>query len=240
MQILSTKIVSLHLEKCQNGCPHSDVCYLRKRVPNPGNPLPPNFREAMLDQGLTIYEAICSDLSDENLRLLRKYSNYNVTVSSQHLSQQSWYLLTTFREISNQVQISIYGNELCLPDSQKLFLVKDEETLRRARDLASSGTTTKLHFNVDQSSLVSMGCFNLQNSERRISVDSCLMSWVVNGECPYTSDYIDISHDWTIRKCPFSAHGTPIPEGIDDYMKLFDIEHKPEPCSYAKKFNKGA
>lgn len=238
MEIYSTKkIVSLHLEPCEHGCPNQDVCYLKKRESvSKGFPLPSDLRERMLEQGFVIHEALCRPMTDYHLKLLKDFKDYNVTISS------SDFKATSCSNCERQLQISIYGSDVSrirsLPrNSTKLFLVKDDESHQVAQRLCKE--FNDLHINVDRLWTSAMAVFFLKNSRQNISVDSCLESWMINGECPYTTDYVDISHDWTLRKCPFSVHGTPIPKDFitnNNYTDLFSLEHRPEPCAYADKF----
>lgn len=234
-QTCSTKIISLHLEECKHGCPNEDACYLKKRIVSSGYPLPSSFKDDILEQGFLVYDALCRPLVDKDIERLKKYANYNVTISILDFKKG-------LRFTGSQIQLSLYSiQELdSIPEGAlKLFLIKDKESLDISTFAVRSGTINNIHFNIDQGFLGNLGGFFVSNSNKKISVDSCYASWIINGECPYTTDYIDISYDWTVRKCPFSINGTPIPKEFitnKNYIDLFSLEHTPEECVYSKKF----
>lgn len=235
-----SKIVSLHLEKCKRGCPHSDICYLRKRVVGTGYPLPLNFREDMLEQGYTIHEAMCTPLTSSDKDLLARYRNYNVTISYPVYIESN---VEQSYSLGSQLQVSVYTEAQAVSVNKtvtKLFLIKDLATFRLACSLRNNNNIANLHFNIDMRISSNIQLLMLQNLQKNITLDSCMSSWIINGECPYTTNYIDISYDWTIRKCPFSTNGTPIPKNIinkkrNNYDDLFKIIHKPAVCCYEKR-----
>lgn len=237
-QNYSNKIVSLHLKPCKYGCPNKEVCYLRKRNPAQGNPLPITFKEDMLLQGFTIHDALCDTPTSYNFFLLQRFKNYNITVSIEDLYSDTVKELQKFK---NQVQVSVYDiKDVKAYSGQKLFLIHDQQTLVRAKFLFKQDWVRNIHFNVDPTGFNSSLVF-LQDGDRNITMDTCLSSWVVNGECPYTTNYIDISYDWTIRKCPFAKDSIPIPKNMitnSNYIDLFTLEPTPNECSYAEKFKR--
>ena len=240
-QTCSSNIVSLHVYDCKHGCPHSDVCYLRKRKLSQGHPLPSTFRRDMLEAGYTIHESLCTPIRGWMKTLLQKFKNYNITLSYMTLKASK----ISIKDVEKQVQVSVYNEKQAREvKCQKLFLVKDLDTFRTATQLAVLPGMRNLHFNITQN-FNNIQLLTLHNDSKNISLDSCMYSWIVNGECPYTTTYVDISHDWTLRKCPFSVEGVPIPKNFinkkrDNYHELFSLKHKPEVCCYAKRFqNKG-
>lgn len=236
-QISSNKIVSLHMEPCKKGCPHSDICYLRKRKLSRGFPLPTNFREAMLNQGFTIHESVCKTITDYHANLLLKFPKYNITVSYPVWKRCN----LPAKNLTNQIQVSVYNEKQALEiEGQKLFLIKNAETLKLGIKLFSNPLVKNLHFNLDMNRSIHIQLLLMQDSARNLTLDTCLYSWIVNGECPYRTDYIDISYDWTVRRCPFSVNGTPIPKNYigqsGDYSRLFNLKHNPDKCTYEDKY----
>ena len=74
-------------------------------------------------------------------------------------------------------------------------------------------------------------------------MDSCLTSWIINKECPYTTNYIDISYDWTVRRCPFEKEGVIIPKDFitnQNYIDLFNLPKSYGKCSYEEKLRREA
>lgn len=235
----SNKIVSLHLEECKYGCPNQEKCYLRKRVnvANP-QPFPTNFREAMLTQGFVLHEALCDTPNAFYLDLLKRFKNYNITVSINDLYPWTIKNILKYKE---QVQVSIYTLEdaKCY-SGQKLFLIYDMASYQTAKFIFKSTELKNLHFNVDKDCTSSAIVF-LSDPCRNITMDSCLSSWIINGECPYTTNYIDISYDWTLRKCPFAKDGISIPKDLitnHNYIDLFNLEPTSCECSYSEKFRR--
>lgn len=238
-QTYSNKIISLHLEPCEHGCPNQDVCYLKKRVLSKGYPLPPTFKDDILEQGFQVYDALCRPLNELDIHRLETYDWYHVTLSDRDyengLHPKSFHL--------GQVQKSVYKlDEQSSDGTLQLFLIKDEKSFNEAYESLTNKRSNNLHFNVTREwSEGYMGCFILQNFSRNISVDTCLTSWMINNECPYETDYIDISHDWTVRRCPFEKEGTPIPEGLiadKNYIDLFSLPFKAGQCAYEQYFKK--
>jgi len=211
-QISLNKIVSLHLQKCSGFCPNASVCYHMKKVQNSNAVInSDNIRREIL-KFYKVYESVCSFNSIYHKKILREFPNYNITVSSSLISPRDEDLFIH----RDQIQVSVYSaNDIInFEKYQKLFLIKDEESVYSAYNFMKQ-KTGKLHFIIDQEFLSSKG----GNPSRRVvnfmmafekrvdylqSADTCLTSWVINGKCPYSSqNYVDLNYDSTIRKCPY-------------------------------------
>jgi hypothetical protein len=229
----------LHLEPCIHGCPNEDVCYLKKRVFSGGYPLPPTFKDDVLEQGFQVYDALCRPLNQSDINRLETYDRYHITISSWDYENGLYPKPAQY----SQIQKSIYRlceKNMCNGPLQ-LFLIKDNKTFSEAINCKKCDSFNNIHFSIDRNWNGYLDCFMLQDSNKNISVDSCLTSWMVNNECPYKTSYIDISHDWTVRNCPFTKEGISIPEGLiidKNYIDLFSLQFKAEDCAYEKYFKK--
>lgn len=227
-QSSSSKVVSLHLQRCSGYCPNASVCYhynkaltdkdLRRDDDN-------LLRVRLLEAGFKVHESICDLSTMYYTDLAKEYPNYNITISSKLLSKYrnphsyEW-TRKIVDEVKEQVQISVYEMEevLDFKEYQKLFLIKDYDTLQKAYDLMKV-ETGRLHFLIDKTFLSEDTDQTTRNRivnfikkfQERVdplqSADTCLTSWIINGHCPYDKDYLDITFDKTARKCPYARKG---------------------------------
>ena len=246
-QSSTTKIVSLHMEPCSYDCPNVDVCYHRKKSTFSGKTeevLPLNFREQMLDKGYIVHESKCTQLAYWHETLLKLYPNYNITIpySLFEKSKQNGIIIPI-----KQVQITVYTKEQArkVLNYQKLFLVKNDETLQYAiKEGLWTIPYSYMHFCVNQdwvtsTKLQELFYYKMLSNTIGTTVDSCAESWIINGGCPYNhGSYVDITYDGTLRACPFNKSGVPINEVYNgDYGSLFTLQCTPEKCKYSEIFN---
>lgn len=235
-QSSSSKIVSLHMESCQHECPHRYDCYHRGKVAYKGLP-PSEFRQEMLERGYVLHESICNGVTDDQWHLLHSYDNYNITIP---------YALFDGRlaQFQTQLQITIYTAEQAreLEDYQKLFFIRtDKEWGYFLYKHLWNLPYNKMHFVVNQKWVTKekasdLAWYRMISNSHGTTIDSCLYSYLINGGCPYADgNYIDITFDGTLRKCPFAKTGVGIPEG--DYEEWFKVDHKPEECRYNQLFS---
>jgi hypothetical protein len=229
------------MEPCSYECPHMDVCYHRRKntlSSKMEGVLPPNFREELLERGCTIHESVCR-LEPMHFTLLRTFKKYNITLPYPLVTNE----LLTFRD---QIQISVYTKEQAraLPTHQKLFLLKNNESLEYAKKHGFFNTPFSfMHFNVNQDWITNkvlseLFLYRLLSNAHRTTLDSCIESGLQNGRCPYNhGNYVDITFDGTLRTCPFTRDGIPITEVYDGtYESLFKIPHRNDECKYINWF----
>lgn len=238
----SNKVVSLHLEACDRHCPHSSICYHDKKGTEQLSGIG-ELVQRCVDEGYIVYDSVCTNTRLSSGRLLvkaTKHKNYNFTFSIRALSR----LNREIRNIASQIQVSVYDkNEIAdLYVFQKLFLIHDYNSFNLFTDTCGCDCG-KLHYNIDQKNIdfdtlkVIIRHFN-DNGSKGQSLDSCVTSWIVNGCCPYENDnnYIDISHDRTVRKCPFNPVGTRTTEKTR-IKDMFHLQVEPfRECKYKQYF----
>lgn len=235
-QIYSNKKISIHSSFCTGMCPHKKVCYLRKRKKRRTSLiLPFSLRRRWLDEKITIYESICYNIWRSNKNLLDNYENYNITTMSNMINPNECY------KYKNNLLISIYNRSQAerLKDFKKSFLIKDSSSLRDYEQLLKTDTG-QIYFPIDQSFLTKIILLDIiekfdKYGRKEHSLDVCLRSYIVNGQCPYKNNYIDINFDGTIRKCPFNTQGYH-PSNLSNINKLFKLELEPEKCKYKELF----
>ena len=220
----SNKIVSLHLERCGlENCPHQSICYLRNRKDEK--------RTVRTDisyfvrKGYRVYNAICNKVTGNDLWLLNNYKNYNITLSYNLFKE---YDELKDEKIKDQIQVTVYNEEQLkeLNNQQKLYLVKDEETLSFFYKHINL-PWKNIHFPIDQSfidkkKIIEMS-LSIISSNNNITLDSCLTQIVKEHHCIYGDNYIDINYDGTIRKCVFDKEGMYFGIREEDMEKAFDI-----------------
>jgi hypothetical protein len=240
-QDCSNKIVSLHLHKCDNQCPNKNVCYLNNRTST-------NNLKKLTDTPIIrnilgnfkVYESICDYLQARSTELIK---NYNITISSEIIDK---FENKELYDIPDRVQISVYDYNihkiyLEYPKHQKLFLIKDNYTLKFSEGLMNI-VTGKLCFILEQNFLekemkkegllkfIKTFYNRFDNSQ---SIDSCLQSWILNGCCPYEHNYIDINYDGTVRKCPYEKEGHEIDLNKDNILNFMKQNLTPK-CIYSQ------
>jgi len=235
-QIYSNKIVSLHLEGCsQKNCPHFNICYLQKRKIQETNFDKSKFdREYFLKKNYLIYEAICNKVSDENIKLLETYNNYNITLSYNSFILQKD-ILSKFKK---QLQITVYNEDhlKVLEEYQKLYLVKDSDSLKFSIR-HSSEPWNNIHYTIDMN-YISKDTYLfimlaiLKSNSKNITIDSCADNVMNNNQCVYKKTYIDINYDGTIRRCPFQETGVYLGNSSEEIEKAFDILFQSKKCKY--------
>lgn len=245
--VYSNKIVSLNLQKCSDKCPNASVCYLSNRGYNTFLNSH-KLRKKIIKSGNIVYESLCSKYFITNSnnfinyyrQLLDKNKNFNITLSCN-------LLVTDLINYKNQIQVSVYNSNdiLKFNEYQKLFLIKDSYSLALAYYYMKE-YTGKLHFIIEQKFLsepasnIKYKLLNfIRNFENRIdktqTADTCLTSWLINGHCPYDNNYIDISYDSTIRKCPYSNTGLYISK-FNDINELYNLKIESN-CIYKQLFS---
>lgn len=243
------KIVSIHANECKNiKCPERKVCYLCKRNITGGKITPSVYRSVLkeLDDKTSHVHYATDVLNDEAKRLLE--AGANITIPFNVLKANRQYL-DLFKD---HVQVSIYQldeiflNENDLLEYQKLFLIKDTETLNIANDIIETGSMAigKIHFPIDQNwarnNIISCKDFLLKYYgndliDSDITIDNCAAHYLTNGKCGYISNYVDINFDGTYRKCPFEINGDHINnKTIDD---MIATEYEPR-CLWAFMFKR--
>lgn len=229
------------MERCQQEyCPNRSVCYhCKKEI----RQLRPKFefglreRKALLDNGYIVHESVCNGICVEYWHLLKYYKSYNITIPFKLYEP---YL----DKVKDQVQITVRsdGEAEAVKEFQKLFLVKDIATFEYFLAHSDIGFGThKVHYLFDKDYITKeklniATAKKLNTTNKTITLDSCYMGYVVNNECNFNTNYIDITWDGTIRHCPYSIKGTPIPEELlkpENYHKLFEIKIDPVQCKYS-------
>lgn len=240
MEQNSSKVVSLHLEKCNLACPNSKVCYHKRKELSSGGSLPRSFRQEMLEEGFTLHDSVCSRVTDEQYELLQKYDNYNVTMpATSYLEEKG-----RPHDLSPRYQVTVWDPRiLSTEEIQKLFLIWNEPLFHQLMSVKRSQTIRNLHVVFDADFVRRSDLHSLIGlAGRGITLDSCLWSWFINGCCPYEHNYIDITFDGTLRKCPFNYRGTEIPTDYfkngGTYLGLFELGAKPERCVYKDIFKR--
>jgi len=247
MEPTNSKIVSLHLDGCKGGCRNASACYFLKRSIVPDSINKTAIKRILLMNGYTIHDAVC-ELIDDNLILLTS-EHYNITVSNKIL--QKFDKKKELLAFKNQISVSIYSykESVCseLRDIQKMYLIKDDKTLQFFMRNVKNERINKIHFCIDQEYLESSGklpeiikTFSKKATGIK-SMDTCLSSFVVNGKCPYEkNNYVDVSADLSVRRCPFVINGTKlntlgnsILTAISNSLKL---ESNCDTCYYHKFF----
>lgn len=233
------KIVSLHMESCSYDCPNVDVCYHRAKTSTSKTVevLPPDFRVEMLNKGWTIHESVCSQVAaGMGWILLNKYTNYNITIPFPLLSEG-------LKQFAHQLQVTIYTVEQAreIPEIQKLYLIKNDNTFEYALD--NFGDISYIHFCINQKWITRKAIQKLMYAKMvwsrtnpGITIDSCWEGCSTNHVCSYNSgDYIDITFDGTLRTCPFNKVGVPIDSVYNGtYESLFTLRTEHEFCKFTE------
>lgn len=242
----SPKVVSLHMQKCSGGCPNASVCYHKNKAEEVVNELKPDNRHLLrirlLEEGYKIHESVCEMYNKYYLDLAKEYPNYNITISHEEIirySSSPGFKKKCCDEMKDQVQVSVYDLDQIeeYKDYQKLFLIKDFDTLGQAFQLMKM-ETGKLHFIIDKKFLSEVNARNrirdfINNFQNRMdplqSADTCLTGWLINGHCPHETDYLDITYDRTARKCPYASKGIVMNnlelDSIEAYMTVHPDYH---------------
>lgn len=237
------KVLSLHMEEC-GGCPNSSMCYhLNKNIQDSKFHLTIHDKMRLLRDGWIIHESVCKEISAEHRYLLRFHNNYNITISCLLFDD----VLNSYKD---QVQITIYNNESLEEhgDFQKLFLIKDDKTYDAFLCNEFDEVGRKIHYVFDQNYLdrykIKRICDAIlrPRKEKTITFDSCLVSYLLNGRCPYSyNNYIDITYDGTYRYCPYEKGGKklnlnfPYIEKEEEYKLLKSYGEK-RSCIYSRFF----
>ncbi|MCK9429000.1 MAG: hypothetical protein M0R17_03180 [Candidatus Omnitrophica bacterium] len=239
-QDCSNKIVSFHLHRCQNECTNKNICYLLNRKPSANYNCISQEKISNLIYTFKVYESICYR---NEIRGIQALKNYNITISSEIIKDFPESLI---KDCTNKIQISVYDyniHKICseYPDHQKLFLIKDNYTLKFAEGLMNI-LTGKLCFIIELKYLEQIGKAGLYTFLKLFynrfdlsqNLDTCLSSWLLNGHCPYEHNYIDINYDGTVRKCPYEKEGHEIPSfNTTDIVNFMDSNLTPK-CIYSQ------
>lgn len=238
-QTCSNNILSLHLERCSSRCPNKDVCYHIKKKFSYNNIINSYSITSYIDficsenKDITVYDSVCS-IDELNTKViienLKIHKNYNITISCKHLPNST----NITEDIIDQIQLSVYSLLDCIKykNYQKLFLIKDKESYDLFLTLLDC-KIGRIHFNIDKDTITRETLFSIikeftYKRTEETSLDSCLESLLVNGECPYLTNYVDLSFDSTIRKCPFEKNGIQITDELHSYKDMINILNKTE------------
>ena len=71
-----------------------------------------------------------------------------------------------------------------------------------------------------------------------VSLDSCLLNWIINSECVFTRNYIDVSYDGSLRKCPYNKDGITLAIEDRDHYNQMNDQCDSTSCYYCKRFKK--
>lgn len=233
----SNKIVSLHMERCSRQCENRSCCYHVNKDIIFDNDLEISSGQWLwfLRKGYLVYESLCNGIPAWSWHLLKFYKNYNITISA---DQYEPYL----HRVKDQVQITIYNEEDAkqFKEYQKLFLIKDDTSWDFFLKYCNTDVSEKLHYIFDHS-YISKDQLRIAAENKMywkisstMTIDSCFTSFLLNGRCPYSyGNYIDITYDGTVRRCPYSKTGEKIDRKMfshdysaweDEMKKLFRIE----------------
>lgn len=230
------KIVSLHLQICHHECVNRFCCYHINKKWSNGVILDADreINSLLCIPNSSIHESICflsgnSKIYDK----LLNFKNYNITISCNIIPESFLFY--------DQIQVTVYNLHQIrkFKEYQKLYLVRNLDDLNFMYELFNK-YTDRLHFLFNQN-LFKTNKINIpelinkfQNrKDDKQSLDSCFTGYLINGECPYSyNNYIDITFDNTIRKCPYLETGIKIEKPIVEY---FNLEHKPT-CIYSTLF----
>jgi regulator of RNase E activity RraB len=233
-QKCSHKVISLHLQECSGYCPNASSCYhIKKEINTEENLDEDKIRLDAIKTGHEVHESICF-YGPHHKDLLQIYKNYNITLSAM-VVKLYFKELYPFKE---QIQVTVYDDAdiYLFSEWQKLFLINDEKNLRLFDEFLGR-STSRLHFLLDQEFITPARIvFLYEEFEKRASdgqtLDSCLTSWLVNGECPYEDgQYLDITYDASLRLCPYAKRG--VMGNLDkNIVEQFEINPHKEKCKY--------
>lgn len=237
---MNRSVISIHPSKCSGGCPNENVCYLKKRVTTNTNSIKLKSYLGLTLYTHDIYLSVCSQKQvNEALTLVRCFKRVNLTIPFTLLDNFKHLLQSPIR---NRLQISVYsednikviGNEV-----QKLYLIKDQETLEFTKTVFKDEYISNIHFPIDQNFITKDETLKLLKLWRdckdpTITLDSCLENYAVHGKCLYQENYVDISLDGVYRKCVFDLVGKKIQDvnGIDQSIKKLIKKSEPVYCKY--------
>lgn len=237
-QNCSSKVVSLHYERCSGYCPNASSCYHLKK--NIGVYSLVKGIEFYLDKGYKVHESICGLPITDSGKLLERYPNYNITISSDIASK------VCIQNFVHQIQITVYDlNKMFkYKDYQKLYLINSDDSYNYAKIILDAQYDIgRIHFLFDQDYITPSKIFKFiqffeKNRFDGASVDSCLTSWLVNGQCPnMNGNYLDETFDGTFRKCPYAKNGKRLSTyEVSSVEEMFHEEILPERCKYAEMF----
>lgn len=219
------KIISIHAYACNNRkCPERHVCYLCKR-PNEGNSILPSVYRDILNiidtENETSEVHIATDVLTSDIKHLIKEKAVITIPFSLYRKHYDF-----FKDKKEYIQVTVYKlddiflNEFDLLDVQKLFLIKDNNSLQIASEVVfySNIELGKIHFPIDieyaKENMQYITGFLLEyiknfgvDNDSIISIDNCAIGCLINKQCPYIDNYVDINYDGTYRKCPFAING---------------------------------
>lgn len=235
---LNDRVISLHLQRCSGYCPNASSCYhLRKKIDNHWDiEEDASLVLSCIKSGAIVHDSVCTYYL-QHYNWLERYPNYNITLSCELLRGNS-----ELKKFKNQLQVSVYSIEdiIEFKEYQKLFLIKDMLSWL-SFDCWLGQDTGRLHFLLDQAIITPSKVeaivqdFNEYAGEGQ-TLDSCLTSYLVNGECPYADGhYIDLTYDNTVRSCPYAEKG--VRSKKDESIEvLFGIQTLPQRCKYMEYF----
>jgi len=186
------------------------------------------------EQGHDIYIAVCSvEEAEKYLEHVVQNDNFVMTLTYETYSKlkipgHEHKFHVTCHYMENIVKV---GEEV-----QKLYLVKDQVSYVIASWMLRTGSVKNVHLPIDQewirsnpTDFIELTERWLECNEKTVTIDSCAESYLLTSKCSYKTNYIDINHDGTMRRCPFEKEGTLIKDmSIED---MFKVDYKPS-CIY--------
>lgn len=231
--------ISMHDKICNTiNCPHYEDCYFIAREKH-NETLPHSITEEILNKcnsgEAIVYASLCDkECAVSLLTMAMMVNNFNVTLNYNVFKAHE----KLCANIMNRLQITIYHQSqiLELKEAQKLFFVKDLETLKQATLIIKSNMHN-IHFTIkrdyfDMPQLLAFG-YMINQAHKSVTMDSCLEYAIVNQRCIYANNYIDISGDGTFRRCPFQVKGEPIGNKTLDEMIKGIVNQS---CQFTREF----
>lgn len=259
-----TKIISVHNYSCKTLCEHANVCYFvngkHKEVDESISDIPDMIEQIInkISGDKQVYYSGCNFLSSYityEQDIFGHEDERHMTFSSKLYHHMKTLVNTEEAQelFDKNIQLTVYTkdelDDINFNHIQKLFLIKDDETFNIAMDILHDHKRYgNIHFPIAQSwvennpyklgGLVGK-YFEIKDEVDNITLDSCLMSYVLNGDCEYKTSYIDLRYDGTVRRCPFSdeCHNINNYDWKDNPDKMFDIPFEPK-CIYKQIFSK--
>jgi len=208
--------VSIHDDKCTTlGCPHKNECYLVNRHSAEGyisSTLWTEILNKCSSEEAVAYASLCDTFGATSLlTIAQETPHFSVTLGySTYISNKEH-----CDTILHKLQITVYtlSQILELEHAQKLFFIKDKETLAKAIVLIEE-KIPNIHFPVKRNTFSTIELLSLMhkvnNASDTVTLDSCLEHAILHKDCIYAKNYVDIQGNGTYRRCPFDIDGLTI------------------------------
>lgn len=237
-------IISLHLEQCVRQCQHRSICYHINKY-NINNKIDTNKirLDYLNNPNNIVYESICNNITNNHIDLLKLYDNYHITTYWENAISIMDKIEHSI-DLRNKLQISISHEWQIeyLESYEKLYLIKNQQTLNKFESWINNSDFNKIHFLIDQnflfndeSILPTIIILWEKRKNMNVSLDSCLINWIINSSCIFAKNYIDITYDGTIRTCPYNKNYISTINKLDNGT----FSQCDSSCYYYKKFNRG-